>query len=186
MLLLAGVVTLVLLMWLSPSIPITLLRGFALALVVSFPVRALSRLMPRGWTIPVSFLTLIGLAILALVFLVPVLIVQLGAFINNVPGYVSDANRLLRSLLEPLSERGLLPGTTEKFVADLSNPRWASGLYLQYSQPRTDPVGSAHLRIVLHVDARDSGYGDFIGGEIKFISRDYKERELWRRYRFSR
>lgn len=75
--------------------------------------------MPRGWAILVSFLTLIGVAILAIVFLVPVLIVQLGSFISNVPGYVSDADRLLRSLLEPLSERGLLPGTPEEFVANL-------------------------------------------------------------------
>lgn len=118
-LLAAGVVALVLLMWYSPSVPIMLLGGFALALVISFPVRALSRLMPRGWAILVSFLTLIGIASLAIVFLVPVLIVQLGSFISNVPGYVSDADRLLRSLLEPLSERGLLPGTPEEFAANL-------------------------------------------------------------------
>jgi predicted PurR-regulated permease PerM len=51
-----------------------LLGGSALALVISFPVRALSRFMPRGWAILVSFLLLVGLAILALAVLVPILI----------------------------------------------------------------------------------------------------------------
>jgi predicted PurR-regulated permease PerM len=54
-LLLAGVVALVLLMWLSPSVPIMLLGGVALALHISFPVRALSRLMPRKWATLMSF-----------------------------------------------------------------------------------------------------------------------------------
>ena len=43
----AGAVALVLLMWLSPSVPVMLLGGVALALHISFPVRALSRFMPR-------------------------------------------------------------------------------------------------------------------------------------------
>jgi predicted PurR-regulated permease PerM len=115
----AGVVALVLLMWYSPSVPIMLLGGFALALVISFPVRTLSRFMPRGWAILVSFLALVGLAVLALVVLVPLLIIQLGSFISNVPGYVNNADQLLRGLLEPLADRGLLPSTPEEFMANV-------------------------------------------------------------------
>ncbi len=118
-LLLGGLVALVLLIWYSPSVPLMLLGGFALALVISFPVRALSRFMPRGWAILTSFLALVGLVVLALVVLVPILIAQLASFIGNVPTYASGAEQLLRDLLEPLSERGLLPGTPEEFMANL-------------------------------------------------------------------
>jgi predicted PurR-regulated permease PerM len=118
-LLLGGLVALVLLMWYSPSVPAMLLGGFALALIISFPVRALSRLMPRGWAILVSFLLLVGMAVLALAVLVPVLISQLLSFTSNVPGYAANTEQLLRDLLEPLAERGLLPGTPEEFMANV-------------------------------------------------------------------
>jgi predicted PurR-regulated permease PerM len=118
-LLLGVLVALVLLMWLSPSVPIMLLGGFALALVISFPVRVLSRFMPRGWAILTSFLILVGLAIIAIVVLVPILITQLISFISNVPAYATSASQFLRDLLEPLAEHDLLPSTPEEFMANL-------------------------------------------------------------------
>jgi predicted PurR-regulated permease PerM len=116
-LLLASVVALVLLMWLSPSVPLMLLGGVALALHISFPVRALSRFMPRRWAILVSFLALVGLVIIGFVVLVPILVVQLVSFIDNVPGYGSDIGQFLRVQLEPLAERGLLPSTPEDLMS---------------------------------------------------------------------
>jgi predicted PurR-regulated permease PerM len=118
-LLLASVVALVLLMWLSPSVPLMLLGGVALALHISFPVRALSRFMPRRWAILVSFLALVGLVIIGFVVLVPILVVQLVSFIDNVPGYGSDIGQFLRVQLEPLAERGLLPSTPEDLMSTL-------------------------------------------------------------------
>jgi predicted PurR-regulated permease PerM len=114
---LASVVALVLLMWLSPSVPLMLLGGVALALHISFPVRALSRFMPRRWAILVSFLALVGLVIIGFVVLVPILVVQLVSFIDNVPGYGSDIGQFLRVQLEPLAERGLLPSTPEDLMS---------------------------------------------------------------------
>ena len=105
-LLLGSLVALVLLMWYSPSVPVMLLGGSALALVISFPVRALSRFMPSGWAILVSFVLLVGLAILALAVLVPILIAQLLSFTSNVPSYASNTEQLLRDLA--LAERGFL------------------------------------------------------------------------------
>ena len=119
-LILGGLATLVLLMWFSPSVPVMLLGGFALALIISFPVRALSRFTPNGWAILVSFLILVRLAVLALAVLVPILISQLISFIGNAPEYASNTSQLLRDLLEPLAERGLLPGTPEEFLANLA------------------------------------------------------------------
>src|SRR5215210_2394025 len=104
LLLLAGVAALVLLMWLSPSVPIMLLGGVALALHLSFPVRALSRFMPRRWATLVSFLVLVGLVVIGLVVLVPILIGQLISFISNVQGYGSDIGQFVQALLEPLYE----------------------------------------------------------------------------------
>jgi predicted PurR-regulated permease PerM len=99
------------------------LGGFALALVISFPVRvpvrALSRIMPRGWAILASFLALVGVATLALVVLVPILISQLVSFISYVPEYAIGAEHLLCGLLEPLAQRGLLPGTPEEYITNL-------------------------------------------------------------------
>ena len=118
-LLLGGLVAMVLLMWYSPNVPIMLLGGSALALVISFPVRALSHLMSRGLAILLSFLILAGLAIVALVVLVPILITQLISFIGNVPEYATDAEQFLRDLLEPLAARGLLPVAPEEFMATL-------------------------------------------------------------------
>jgi predicted PurR-regulated permease PerM len=118
-LLLGGLVALVLLMWYSPSVPIMLLGGSALALIISFPVRALSRFMPRGWAILVSFLLLVGLAVLALAVLVPILITQLLSFTSYVSSYTANTEQLLRDLVEPLAERGFLPSTPEEFMANV-------------------------------------------------------------------
>jgi predicted PurR-regulated permease PerM len=116
-LLVLGLVALLLLMWAAPSIPVTALGGFALAMALSFPVRWLSRLMPRGLAILVTFLILIGIGVLAILFLVPILIAQLGSLINAAPGIARGAGDAFRELLQPLSERGLLQGTPDDLMA---------------------------------------------------------------------
>jgi len=107
-------------MWFSPSVTIMLLGGFAIAPAISFPVRAHPRFMPRGWVILASFLALVGVATLALVGLVPILIPQLVSLTIYVPEYATGTEQLLRrSLLEPLPERGLLPDTAEEYITNL-------------------------------------------------------------------
>ncbi len=112
-----GLLAFALLMWAAPSVPVTALGGFALAMALSFPVRWLSRLMPRGLAILVTFLVLIGVGALALLFLVPILIAQLGSLINAAPGIARGAGDALRDLLQPLSERGLLRGTPDDLMS---------------------------------------------------------------------
>lgn len=112
-----GFLALLLLMWFAPSVPVTLLGGFAVALALSFPVRWLSRVMPRGWAVLATFLALIGLVAFALVFLVPVLITQLVSLVEAAPGIARQAGETLKGALDPLAERGLLPGTREEFLA---------------------------------------------------------------------
>jgi hypothetical protein len=55
-LILAVLALLGLVIWFVPSVLTTVVGGFALALALSFPVRWLSWLMPRGLAILVSFL----------------------------------------------------------------------------------------------------------------------------------
>ena len=118
-LLVLGLAALVLLMWLAPTVPVVLLGGFALAMPLSFPVRWLSRVMPRGLAILVSFLILLGLGVLALLTLVPILIEQLASLIRAAPDVVRGARETLRGTLEPLSEVGLLQGTPDEFMSRL-------------------------------------------------------------------
>lgn len=101
-----------LLVWYVPSVLTTLVGGFALALVLSFPVRWLSRLMPRGLAILGSFLLLLGLVVLALLILVPLVGGQLAAFADAVPAIANTAEQSLRELLNVFQQRGLLPSAS--------------------------------------------------------------------------
>ncbi len=113
---LAGIVALVvvvvaLFLYAAPTVPVVALGGMALAIVLSFPVRALSHVMPRPLAILVTVLGLLGLIALALFFLVPLLIQQLRDLVVQVPIIANGANRLLLDLIAFLDERQLLPSS---------------------------------------------------------------------------
>ena len=112
-----GIVALAYVLYAAPSILIIALGGTALAILLSYPVRALSRVMPREMAILVTFVTLIGLVVLGLVFLVPLLVRQLRNFILIVPAIANNANGFLLDLLEPLAESDLLPISAEDAMA---------------------------------------------------------------------
>jgi predicted PurR-regulated permease PerM len=118
-LLVLGGLALLLLMWFAPTVPVVLLGGFALAMALSFPVRWLSHLMPRGLAILATFLILLGAGALALLFLVPILIAQLASLVRAAPDIAREANATVRALLDPLSQLGLLPGTPDQFMSGL-------------------------------------------------------------------
>ncbi len=112
-----GLVALAYVLYAAPSILVVALGGTALAIVLSFPVRALSNFMPRGLAILVTLVGLIGLAALALGFLVPLLVRQLRTFILVTPAIANNASVFLRDLLNPLVERDLLPVEPEEIMA---------------------------------------------------------------------
>jgi predicted PurR-regulated permease PerM len=91
-----------LVVWQMPSVLTTVVGGFALALALSFPVRWLSRLMPRGLAILLSFLLLVGIVVLAALFLVPLVAEQFAALIRAVPGIASTVERYLSNALDSL------------------------------------------------------------------------------------
>ncbi|CAN5892985.1 AI-2E family transporter [soil metagenome] len=113
-------VLLTLLAWTAPSAVVMALGGGTLALVLSFPTHALSRFVPRGLAILISFLLMIGLLFIGISYMAPILLEQLTGFISSIPDLASGVNRTLRGLLEPLEENGLLPGTTEEFIRNLN------------------------------------------------------------------
>ncbi|CAA9501103.1 MAG: Uncharacterized UPF0118 membrane protein [uncultured Rubrobacteraceae bacterium] len=113
---LAGIVALVvvvlaLFLYAAPTVPVVALGGMALAIVLSFPVRALSHVMPRPLAILVTVLGLLGLVALALFYLVPLLIQQLRDLVVQVPVIANGVNRLLLDLIAFLDERQLLPSS---------------------------------------------------------------------------
>lgn len=118
-LLLVGIGMLLLVLWRVPTILTLLLGGGALALLLSFPVRLLTRVMPRGLAIAVSLLMAVGLLVLAVSVVVPILAEQLRALVDQLPRIAETLDRRMTAFLEPLESRGLLPGTPGEFIDNL-------------------------------------------------------------------
>src|SRR5215218_9391490 len=110
-LLVVGVGLLALLMYAAPTVPAVALGGVVLAIVLSFPVRALSHFVPRGLAILLTVLGLLGLVSLGIVFLVPLLIEQLTTLVRNTPLIANRADQFLIDVINALDERQLIPGS---------------------------------------------------------------------------
>jgi predicted PurR-regulated permease PerM len=106
-----GVALFTLLLYAAPTVPAVALGGMALAIVLSFPVRALSHFMPRGLAILLTVLAMLGLISLGFFFLVPLLIEQLSTLVRTTPRIANSANQLLLDVINALNERQLVPGS---------------------------------------------------------------------------
>jgi predicted PurR-regulated permease PerM len=100
-----------LLLYAAPTVPAVALGGVALAIVLSFPVRALSHIMPRGLAILLTVVAMLGLISLGFFFLVPLLIEQLSTLVRTTPRIANSANQLLLDVINALNERQLVPGS---------------------------------------------------------------------------
>src|ERR687889_2082766 len=119
-----GVALFALLLYAAPTVPAVALGGVALAIVLSFPVRALSHIMPRGLAILLTVVAMLGLISLGFFFLVPLLIEQLSTLVRTTPLIANSANQLLIDAINALNERQLLPGSdpeefSKRLVTDL-------------------------------------------------------------------
>ncbi|MGC4190761.1 MAG: AI-2E family transporter [Thermomicrobiales bacterium] len=97
------------LVWLAleaPSIPRLLMMGSTIALVLSFPVRMLSRFMPRNLAILIVVGSMVAIVLLALVLLVPFLISEIGRFVEGLPNTVTSLQDTVRDVLTDLHRRG--------------------------------------------------------------------------------
>ena len=114
-----GLVAAVLLVRAAPSMLTILLGGATLALLLSFPVRAFARFMPRGIALLLSLLLLVGLLIVALVVLVPLLMEQLSMLITALPDLAVRTDAFLRTLLRRLAQSNIISQDPASVMTDL-------------------------------------------------------------------
>lgn len=130
-LIVAAVIVLLLVGYVAPAVPLTAAGGFVLALALSFPVRLLSRFLPRGIAVAATFAGSAGLVALFFAVLVPLVGDQIGALLADAPGVAAEAERTLRGLLGQLVSSGIVTGEPDELfsglVKDLSED--ARGLF---------------------------------------------------------
>jgi predicted PurR-regulated permease PerM len=92
---LAVLVVLAYVVYRVPDVLTTTVGGVILALGLSFPVGFLSRFMPRGLAILLSFLLVVGLVVLAGLYLVPLVAEQLASLVGALPEIADTAGQYL-------------------------------------------------------------------------------------------
>lgn len=108
--------------WMVPDALIMLIGGITLAIILSFPVKLLSRFIPRGLAILFSFLLVIALFSLLIASIIPVLAGQLTSLVNAIPDFVNRANQTVTNdVLAPLEERGIISQSPEEFLNDIGS-----------------------------------------------------------------
>jgi predicted PurR-regulated permease PerM len=116
-LLLAVLVALAYVVYRVPDVLTMTGGGIALALILSFPVGFLSRFMPRGLAIFLSFLLVVGLIVLAAIYLVPLVVEQLASLVSAVPEIANTVGQYLQNALDLLQNRGLLPSDPQQIIS---------------------------------------------------------------------
>ena len=116
-LLLAVLVALAYVVYRVPDVLTMTGGGIALALILSFPVGFLSRFMPRGLAILLSFLLVVGLIVLAAIYLVPLVVEQLASLVSAVPEIANTVGQYLQNALDFLQNRGLLPSDPQQIIS---------------------------------------------------------------------
>jgi predicted PurR-regulated permease PerM len=118
-LLLIVVGLILLIFWKAPTLPKLLLTGMAVALVLSFPVKYLSKIIPRGIAIAIVVVALLALLVVGAIVLVPLAVAQLASLAEQAPRLLEEAYGWARSVVENLAARGLLDTTPDEAMADL-------------------------------------------------------------------
>ncbi len=114
-----GLAALALVIYAAPIIPTVAFGGITLALILSYPVAALSRVMPRGIAIFITVLALLGAIVLAFVVLIPLLIRQLSNFDLITPAIIASANDLIMSVSDFFENTDLPVVIPDDFVSNL-------------------------------------------------------------------
>src|SRR5919112_1044915 len=118
-LILAVIAALAYVVYRVPDVLTMTVGGIALALILSFPVGFLSRYMPRGLAILLSFLLVVGLVVLAVLYLVPLVVEQLASLVSALPGIASTVEQYLQDALSFFQNRVLLPGDSQQIFSRL-------------------------------------------------------------------
>ncbi|HEX2779338.1 MAG TPA: hypothetical protein VHM30_07555, partial [Gemmatimonadaceae bacterium] len=94
-----GLALLAVLGWRAPTLLRLAIGGTLVALVLSFPVQAFSRVMPRGAAIALSILLVVAVVAFAIGVVAPVAVEQLSAFVAAVPGIAQRLGEQVPSVL---------------------------------------------------------------------------------------
>ncbi|MDQ3692107.1 MAG: AI-2E family transporter [Chloroflexota bacterium] len=105
-LIIAGILAVVFLINAAPIVPRLLILGAALALILSFPVQLLERVMTRRLAILLTVLGLLLLIVIALLVFIPVLVFQLTELIANSPQYLDQLQDVSMRALQWPRDRG--------------------------------------------------------------------------------
>jgi predicted PurR-regulated permease PerM len=110
------------LIWLAmnaPSVPRLLVLGATLSLVLSFPVRLLTRWMPRRIAILAVVLSAIACIILALALLIPFTVSEISRFAESLPDTVKSLEKILRDVLTDFRQRGWIEQDPDTIIDNL-------------------------------------------------------------------
>ena len=120
-LIIATFVLLYLLATAAPNIPRLLMLGATLALVLSFPVRVLSRWMARKWAIAIAVSSTLFLVILLILLLVPFIISEVSDFIQDLPELAADVQQLTRDVIVDMNDRGWIRQDPEEVFENIES-----------------------------------------------------------------
>jgi predicted PurR-regulated permease PerM len=113
---------LVFVVWRVPSALVIVVGGFALATLLSFPLREFCRFVPRrfrGLAVLSTFLALIGAIVGGAFFVIPRLVAQFSTLSEALPLIAEAGRRYLLVGLEWLDEAGLLVSTPEQVASGI-------------------------------------------------------------------
>jgi predicted PurR-regulated permease PerM len=99
----------------APGVFQTLLLGSLLALALSFPVRQLSRILPRMLAIPIVLISLL----ISTALLASAIAVQVDDLVRALPSMAEAASGQTSQILEALEERDILPIPAEEVMPTL-------------------------------------------------------------------
>ena len=108
-----------LLFWKAPTLPRLVVTGMVVALILSFPVKYLSRIIPRGIAIAIVVLALLALLVLAVIVLVPLAVDQLASLAQQAPHLLNQLYDVSRRVVDNLAARGLLDTSPAEAMAQL-------------------------------------------------------------------
>jgi predicted PurR-regulated permease PerM len=120
----------VILVWLcfaAPSVPRLIILGATAALILSFPVRLLSRWIPRGFAILVVVGSTISFAILALALIIPFSASEISQFAETLPETLDDLQDLLRRVLTDFRERGYISQDPDTIINNIEETMFSRG-----------------------------------------------------------
>jgi predicted PurR-regulated permease PerM len=108
-----GVAVVALILWRVTTLVSLMVGGASVAIALSFPVEALSRVMPRRGAIALTLLLAGAVCLFAITVFAPIIAEQLGAFVSAVPGMARQLDERVPSTLDSLATGGLLPGVPQ-------------------------------------------------------------------------